>query len=147
LRLVPSPDDEISRRLAILESPSRDIVAAESVPIGVLPPIAHSEQDSPSVMTPLSATSHSRAISAPELPLGNRPDYLADVRSWALQLHLAISLVVTIIILACIMPLCTAPLSIIVAISDLEWMTCQVSGLEAGRAAAGVEDKYIESAL
>ncbi|KAK1044522.1 hypothetical protein LTR74_018285 [Friedmanniomyces endolithicus] len=56
---VPSPDREISHTPAMLESTSQDVVAAESVSLG-----------SPSVTTPLSATSHGRAISSSELPLG-----------------------------------------------------------------------------
>ncbi|KAK0248370.1 hypothetical protein LTS09_016488 [Friedmanniomyces endolithicus] len=70
---VPSPFGEISHRYAMLGSTSQDTVAAESVPIDMLPPIAHSGDGPPTVTTPLSPTSHGRAISSPELPLGGTP--------------------------------------------------------------------------
>ncbi|KAK0885933.1 hypothetical protein LTR02_018229, partial [Friedmanniomyces endolithicus] len=70
---VPSPFGQISHRYAMLESTSQDTVAAESVPIDMLPPIAHSGDGPPTVTTPLSPTSHGRAISSPELPLGGTP--------------------------------------------------------------------------
>ncbi|KAK3076085.1 hypothetical protein LTR53_000025 [Teratosphaeriaceae sp. CCFEE 6253] len=67
---VPSPDGGIPHESAMLESTSQDVVAAESVPLGMLPPIPQLGEYSPSVTTPLSAMSHGRAISSPELPLG-----------------------------------------------------------------------------
>lgn len=75
---VPSPDGELSHRLPIVETTLQDVVAAESVPLGMPPSISHLREDSSRITTPLS-TSHGRAVSPPELPLGG-PTVQAESR-------------------------------------------------------------------
>ncbi|KAK1809432.1 hypothetical protein LTR12_016212 [Friedmanniomyces endolithicus] len=77
---VPSPAGELLHKLPIVESTLQDVMAAESVPLGIPAPISHLREDSPRITTPLSATSHGRAVSRPELSLGGLAAAQAESR-------------------------------------------------------------------